>query len=797
MNRFLSLLAVGAITAFATISYGQVGRDFQAHSLILDDNASPTPHRYTIQTPPGMTGDLIFNLPIPPSFDAVSGFVYPGDTTGNLLQWTADAYRTGNGAWVPVSLSSVLGSGNENYLAKWNAGGQLQNSQLFDNGEGVSIGGNSPAALFNVGSTNQFQVDGSGNVLASKLTLSGTAAASDSNEVFFSDNGQIRSYDNNHRLIFDRSNNLFEIREAGDIMLSPGAVEGSTDYVHISSENTTFHQNVVIGDEFSSGTFVKPAEKPGEPHVNLYFPDSSGTIATVGYVSGSYLPLSGGTMNGAINMGVHDLYNVQGLNAIGTIQFNALPLGVVHSYAGGVLYSSRILNADIDDTANIADTKLATITSAGKVANSATTATADNVPGTIVLRDDAGHFAASNATFDSLTLRGATSGELRLQAAATTTADQTLILPDTNGGANTYLMNDGTGKLSWSPASGGGVTGSGTPLFVPMWTGTSELSNSPIEMDETSGVVINHTGSNELEAGLTLRDFYFDGTPSPGYGISLNYDLSAGFGLPVRASSISTEWSTIGQESQAADIVFRNLRNGELFEAMRIDGNGHVGVGDHLIKHQLDVRQSEDVDEFAAVLGRSLATTSNQSIGVWGDAHGNNISNTGTIGVLATGSGRNVAGETNIALQVNDGEFTMGRTTQTNTDYTVIDPASGGTAYDADGPSGVVQINASTLNFNPNNNITSNQTRLATFTLKNRYLKPESIILLSVNGKNDTGEGVNINQCAFTLNVRDRSTGNCTVEVFVTGRQNMTLSGNPFDEGDSFNVGYMVVNPSR
>ncbi len=53
-----------------------------------------------------------------------------------------------------------------------------------------------------------------------------------------------------------------------------------------------------------------------------------------------------------------------------------LGLGLVHSSSGGVLSSSTLVNADVDAAAGIVDTKLATIATAGKVSNSATTATA-------------------------------------------------------------------------------------------------------------------------------------------------------------------------------------------------------------------------------------------------------------------------------------------------------------------------------------------------------------------------------------------------------------------------------------
>jgi hypothetical protein len=74
--------------------------------------------------------------------------------------------------------------------------------------------------------------------------------------------------------------------------------------------------------------------------------------------------------------------------------------------ASGTITSANILdgtivNADINSSAGIVDTKLATISTAGKVANSATTANASNVGSAIVLRDGSGNFNAGtiNATF--------------------------------------------------------------------------------------------------------------------------------------------------------------------------------------------------------------------------------------------------------------------------------------------------------------------------------------------------------------------------------------------------------------
>ncbi len=111
-------------------------------------------------------------------------------------------------------------------------------------------------------------------------------------------------------------------------------------------------------------------------------------------------------------------------------------------------------------------------------------------------------------------------------------------------------------------------------------------------------------------------------------------------------------------------------------------------------RHAVHAVNSHTIDERAAVFGNVTANTTNQAIGVWGDASQSSGSNTGTIGVLATGNGTPNAGQSNVALQVNDGEFAIGRTTQTGTGYTVVEGSTAGTTYRAEGPSGVIEVPA-------------------------------------------------------------------------------------------------------
>jgi hypothetical protein len=68
--------------------------------------------------------------------------------------------------------------------------------------------------------------------------------------------------------------------------------------------------------------------------------------------------------------------------------------------------SGVIVDADINSSAAIADTKLATISTAGKVSNSATTATSANTNSAIVARDASGNFSAGAVSATSASVSG-------------------------------------------------------------------------------------------------------------------------------------------------------------------------------------------------------------------------------------------------------------------------------------------------------------------------------------------------------------------------------------------------------
>ena len=82
-----------------------------------------------------------------------------------------------------------------------------------------------------------------------------------------------------------------------------------------------------------------------------------------------------------------------------------------------MIADGTIVNADINASAAIADTKLGTISTAGKVSNSATTATSTNTNSAIVARDGSGNFSAGTITAN---LTGNVTGNVSGSAGSTT-----------------------------------------------------------------------------------------------------------------------------------------------------------------------------------------------------------------------------------------------------------------------------------------------------------------------------------------------------------------------------------------
>lgn len=148
------------------------------------------------------------------------------------------------------------------------------------------------------------------------------------------------------------------------------------------------------------------------------------------------------------NLNVTDNIYLQNATINGNLRCTDFTLaGVVHNNSSGLLLSSLIVNADIDPAAAIVDTKLATISTAGKVANSATTATSTNTGSAIVMRDAFGNFATTMITITGTVTNPtdvATKAYVDSSVPSSGSSDNT---------PNTLVLRDGSGGFSAGPIS--------------------------------------------------------------------------------------------------------------------------------------------------------------------------------------------------------------------------------------------------------------------------------------------------------------------------------------------------------
>ena len=127
---------------------------------------------------------------------------------------------------------------------------------------------------------------------------------------------------------------------------------------------------------------------------------------------------------------------------------------VTGTQSATIVASGVIDNDNIAASAGIVDTKLATISTAGKVANSATTATSSNTASAIVARDASGNFAAGTASLSGATVSGLTASQ-----AVVTDASKNLssLAYSANNTPSTLMLRDVAGSTSVNTLSAGNI----------------------------------------------------------------------------------------------------------------------------------------------------------------------------------------------------------------------------------------------------------------------------------------------------------------------------------------------------
>lgn len=220
---------------------------------------------------------------------------------------------------------------------------------------------------------------------------------------------------------------------------------------------------------------------------------------------------TGGVVTGELLIGTAGTFGFEGStnNAYETYLSVVDPTAdraiVFPDQSGNVIVSGNasIVNADINASAGIVDTKLATIATAGKVSNSATTAASANTASAIVARDASGNFSAGTIT---AALTGTASSATALATARTIQG----------------VSFDGSANITVATA------GSGISV-----TGTAIANTGVLSVNGNAGAISNVAVTNAVQSFTvaqrgTITALTDGATITPDFAAANNFSVTLG-----------------------------------------------------------------------------------------------------------------------------------------------------------------------------------------------------------------------------------------------------------------------------
>jgi trimeric autotransporter adhesin len=208
---------------------------------------------------------------------------------------------------------------------------------------------------------------------------------------------------------------------------------------------------------------------------------------------------------------------------------NIVQTGTTGTVDSEMILDGTIVNADINASAAIADTKLGTISTASKVSNSATTAASANTASAIVARDASGNFTAGTVTANLTgNVTGNVTGNLTGTASAATLAATATALATgrtislTGDVTGTSASFDGTGNASITAAIGANTIVD-ADINASAAIALSKLASDPLAR-------ANHTGT---QLAATVSDMTG--------AIAMGTSKITGLGDPTSAQDAATK----------------------------------------------------------------------------------------------------------------------------------------------------------------------------------------------------------------------------------------------------------------
>jgi len=388
---------------------------------------------------------------------------------------------------------------------------------------------------------------------------------------------------------------------------------------------------------------------------------------------GEFVNASGDTMTGALVMDNQQQVRFRETTANGTnyialqapasvasdktitlpdVTGTVVTTGDTGSVTSTMILDNTITNADINDSAAIADTKLATISTAGKVSGTAITSGQISTSGNLQITNSAplvrlvesGGTATHSQTmlvrdndeFNIRTLNSsavAVSTDYRIQTNSSGATDHIWRIADTEkahlDSSGLTVVNDLTisdkiihdgdtnTAIRFPAADTVSVETAGTQRLLISSTGSIGIGTaSPAETLEVAGnAILDGSGANlKIKAGTTgttgAVNFTFNTDSTVYGGLDLSYDNRATDG--VRLFAAASNYPVTIQSHSGAHIAFR----GSATERARIDSSGRLGLGVSSPTSLLHLADAGNIT-VGTTTGTKIGTATTQKLGFY------------------------------------------------------------------------------------------------------------------------------------------------------------------------------------
>ena len=246
--------------------------------------------------------------------------------------------------------------------------------------------------------------------------------------------------------------------------------------------------------------------------------------------------------------------------------------GDTGSVTSTMIFNGTILDADINASAAIVDTKLATITASGKVSNSATTAASANTANAIVARDASGNFTAGTITAtltgnaSTVTTNANLTGDITSVGNATSIASGVIVNADINASAaivDTKLATISTAsKVSNSATT---ATSANTLSAIVARDGSGNFTAGTI-----TATLAGNASTVTTNANLTGDITSIGNAASIASGVIVNADINASAAIDL--SKLANGALPSGVTVASANIVNDSIVNADVNSAAAIAG---------------------------------------------------------------------------------------------------------------------------------------------------------------------------------------------------------------------------------